>query len=75
MVSVDMRTRLDADVVLIDPQTFVSGDLPELLDRNGELPARGASLVGTKALGIDVEGIRFTLKPTDRKIEMHRGPR
>lgn len=26
MVSVDMRTRLDADVVLIDPETFVSGD-------------------------------------------------
>ena len=73
MVSVDMRTRLDTDVVLIDPETFMSGDLHELLDRNGELAARGASLVGAKALGIDVEGTRFTLEPTDRTIEMRRG--
>ncbi len=36
MVSVDMRTRLDADVVLIDPETFVSADLPALLERNGK---------------------------------------
>ena len=30
MVSVDMRTRLDADVVLIDLKTFVSVDVPAL---------------------------------------------
>ena len=27
MVSVDMRTRLDADVVLIDPTTFVDCEM------------------------------------------------
>ena len=30
MVSVDMRTRLDTDVVLLDPETFVPGGLPAL---------------------------------------------
>ena len=30
MVSVDMRTRLDADVVLIDPEILVPGGLPAL---------------------------------------------
>ncbi len=73
MVSVDMRTRLDGDVVLIDPAVFVGDDLPELLDRNGELAARGAALVGAKALGIDVDGVRFTLEPTARTIELRRG--
>ena len=70
MVSVDMRTRLDADVVLIDTATFVADDLPELIERNGELAVRGAALVGAKALGIDVEGIAFTFEPTDRTIEL-----
>ena len=73
MVSVDMRTRLDADVVLIDPVTFLADELPELLDRNGELAARGAALVGAKALGIDVDGVRFTLEPAHRTIRLHRG--
>ena len=73
MVSVDMRTRLDADVVLIDPVTFVADELPGLLDRNGRLAARGAALVGAKALGIDVEGTGFTLEPTERTIELRRG--
>ena len=73
MVSVDMRTRLDADVVLIDPVTFVADDLPDLLRRNGHLAARGAALVGAKALGIDVEGTDFTLVPTGHTIELHRG--
>ena len=68
-----MRTRLDAEVVLIDPATFVAEELAELLRRNGEMAARGAALVGAKALGIDVEGIGFTLAPTDRTIELHPG--
>ena len=73
MVSVDMRTRLDADVVLIDPVMFVADELPDLLDRNGWLAAGGAALVGAKALGIDVEGTGFTLEPTERTIELRRG--
>ena len=73
MVSVDMRTRLDADVVLIDPVTFLADDLPDLLDRNGPLAARGAALVGAKTLGIDVEGTRFTLEPTEHTIELRSG--
>ena len=73
MVSVDMRTWLDTDVVLIDPVTFVIDELPDLLHRNGELAARGAALVGAKALGIDVEGTCFTLEPTARTIELRRG--
>ena len=73
MVSVDMRTRLDADVVVIDPVTFVVDELPELLRLNGELAARGAALVGAKALGIDVEGTDFTLVPTAGTIELRRG--
>jgi len=73
MVSVDMRTRADADVVLIDPAVWVADDLPELLARNGELAARGAALVGAKPLGIDVEGTSFTLSPTTRTIEVKLG--
>ena len=73
MVSVDMRTRLDADVVLIDPVTFVSDELPDLIRRNGRLAARGAALVGAKALGIDVEGTCFTLVPTEHTIELRGG--
>ena len=73
MVSVDMRTRLDADVVLIDPVVFVADDLPELLRRSGELAARGAALVGAKALGIDIEGTEFTLVPTAGTVELRRG--
>ena len=73
MVSVDMRTRLDADVVLIDPETFVSDDLPALLDRNGAVAARGAALVGAKALGLDVDGTRFTLEPAADTIRLRPG--
>ena len=72
MVSVDMRSRSDADVVLIDPATFVNDELPELLHRNGELAARGAALLGAKALGIDVDGIAFTLEPRAGTIELRR---
>ena len=75
MVSVDVRTRDDVDVVLLDPDDFVAGQLPELLDRNGQIAARGADLVGAKALGIDVEGVRFTLvpTPTPTSIELRAG--
>ncbi len=73
MVSVDMRTRLDADVVLIDPVTFVADELSDLIRRNGHLAARGAALVGAKALGIDVEGTGFTLVPTERTMELRSG--
>ena len=73
MVSVDMRTRLDADVVLIDPVTFVVDELPEFLRLNGELAARGAAVVGAKALGIDIEGTEFTLVPNAGTIELRRG--
>ncbi len=73
MVSVDMRTRLDADVVLIDPVTFVADELPDLLGRNGRLAAHGAALVGAKALGIDVEGTCFTLVPTEHTVELRGG--
>ena len=73
MVSVDMRTRLDADVVLIDPVTFVADELPDLLRRNGRLAARGAALVGAKALGVDVEGTCFTLVPAGHTIELRGG--
>ncbi len=72
-MSVDMRTRADTDVVLLDPAAWVADDLPELLARNGELAARGAALVGAKPLGIDVEGTSFTLYPTTRTIEVKLG--
>ena len=73
MVSVDMRTRADADVVLIDAAAWVAEELPELLARNGRLAARGAALVGAKPLGLDVEGAAFTLIPSAGAIELQPG--
>jgi hypothetical protein len=59
--SLDRRTRSDADITLVPVDRFLDDDLPRLLDRHGDLVARGMRHHAVPPLTVDVEGTVFGL--------------
>jgi hypothetical protein len=67
VLSLDLRTRTDADVSPVDPVTFFERDLPELAERNRALALPGARELRVRAFTIEVDGKSWTLAlETDR---------
>jgi hypothetical protein len=72
-VSLDFRTRTDADVRPVDPAEFFEHDLAELADRNRELAVPGARELRVRPFTIEVDGASWTLSLVDDRIDIARG--
>ena len=59
--SIDRRTRSDAEMVELDPDTFFASRFDDLLHRNGAIAAEGLARLGTRPLTLDVQGRARTL--------------
>ena len=64
-MSVDLRTRSDADVVAVDPEAFFTTDLPAALERGRALLDPGAARLGLRPLVVDVDGACWSLEWQD----------
>jgi hypothetical protein len=68
--SLDRRTRSDADITFVDAPTFVTDQLPGLLERHGQLVARGRAFYEVPPLGVTVGGTAFSVAPGDTTTAM-----
>jgi hypothetical protein len=73
MVSLDFRTRTDADVRPIDPADFFQHELAELADRNAALAVPGARELRVRPFAIEVDGSSWTLSLVDDRIAITAG--
>jgi hypothetical protein len=74
MTTVDLRTRLEGDVALLDPVEFLEERIPPLLDARGPQAGLAASQLDLAPLTLDVEGQRLTLVPLpDGLVAQHGG--
>lgn len=69
----DQRTRYDHRVEDLDPVTFLDRDAPVLLNRHGELAARGAQAWELPPLAVDVDGECFTWVPQPGRLRIESG--
>src|SRR5438128_106087 len=61
MVSVDFRTRTDADVTPVDPLAFFGYELPGLIAEHSELAVPGTRELSPRPLALQVGGESWTL--------------
>ena len=61
MDTIDRRTRFDQDVVEVDPASFFTGRLSDLIERHGHLAAAGFDELRARPLTVEVDGFRRTL--------------
>jgi hypothetical protein len=61
MVSLDVRTRIDADIRPVDPVAFFDEELPALARERGHLAAPGAAELGLDSFSVAVAGDSWTL--------------
>ena len=61
MISVDLRTRRDADITEVDPVAFFDDELPVRMARDGAIALPGARELWPRSLAIEVEGRTWTL--------------
>lgn len=60
-MSIDVRTRLENDVVQLGRDELLESSLPDAISRHGDLAWRGSSYLGLPALGLEVDGRAVTL--------------
>jgi hypothetical protein len=72
VVTTDLRTRPDDDPVAVDLDTFVSEELPALLDRSGGDAGRSAARLGLGPLTLQVDGASMTLRLDGRRLGLTR---
>jgi hypothetical protein len=60
-MSIDVRSRLEKDVVQLGRDELFDGSLPDAIGLHGDLAARGSSYLGLPALGLEVDGRAVTL--------------
>jgi hypothetical protein len=65
VITVDLRTRSDSDIVAVDPVGFFEHELPERFARNGRLALPGARELRARPLAIVVDGRAWTLALED----------
>lgn len=73
MVSLDLRTRREADIRPVDVRTFFVDVLPALIDRHAELAVPGARELGIESFSIVTPSGAWTLALTDRDISVRPG--
>ncbi|HXQ22549.1 MAG TPA: phytanoyl-CoA dioxygenase family protein [Candidatus Acidoferrales bacterium] len=71
MVSVDFRTRCDADVRSLDFVEFHERELPEVLQGpNAEFVARALAILQLPPLALQVDGHSYTYRPSPKGLEI-----
>ena len=73
MSTVDMRTRYDGEVALVDPNTFVKQQVAGWIDSRGPEAGRAAIRLGLVPLSLDVEGEQFTFNVSHGTLGIRRG--
>jgi len=73
-VAVDVRSRVDAPRVALDPDRFFADDLPARIDEHaaGIIPA--LAFIRPRPLEIEVEGEAWSLTADDGQVAVTRGP-
>ena len=61
MISVDYRTRTDADIAPVDAAAFFDDELPALIRERAELAVAGAVELAPRSLAVEVDGRAWTL--------------
>jgi hypothetical protein len=72
-MSVDLRTRVDADQAPVDPADCFAEQLPEALDENRNLIAPGASELGLSDFSIECEDEAWTLSWQSDRVSIQTG--
>jgi hypothetical protein len=72
-MSIDCRTRRHRDRKALRPEEIFDGILPEVLEQNSELAARGLLYKGLPALTLDVEGRSISLKEERGRMSIQEG--
>jgi len=67
-ISLDRRTRSDADMTRITPEQFFTEVFPALNARHGDLVARGMAHLAARPLAIEVGDRAWTFTPVDGSI-------
>jgi len=73
VVSLDFRTRVDADIRPIGARAFFEEALPELVARNAGLAAAGAAELGVEPFAVETPAGRWTLSPAGDSFALTRG--
>jgi ectoine hydroxylase-related dioxygenase (phytanoyl-CoA dioxygenase family) len=73
MRTIDRRTRLDADVSDVSPDEFFATQFPALVERNGDVAARGLAALATRPLTIAVDGSTHTILAENGTLVARRG--
>jgi hypothetical protein len=72
-VSVDMRTRTEADIRAVDPAAFFGEELPALAARHGDLAVPGALELGVEPFSFVVGDDAWTLSLTGTGLRVEAG--
>jgi hypothetical protein len=72
-MSVDLRTRLDGDMVAVDPRAFFARDLPAALEQARELVEPGAARLGLRPLTVESGGEIWSLVWEGDRVAVHSG--
>src|SRR3954454_9190568 len=72
-MSVDIRSRVDGEVVLVDPAQCLGHDLPAAFERNRDLLARAVDAFAPPSLVIEVDGGAWTLAADRGQVHVTAG--
>jgi Phytanoyl-CoA dioxygenase (PhyH) len=73
LASLDRRTRFDADLRLVTPETFFNEELPALVDRHGAMVAAGMAALDAPPLALRVDGRAWTFVAEDGSLAVRDG--
>jgi hypothetical protein len=74
-VAVDVRSRIDAPRVEIDPDRFFADDLPARIDEHAGAIIPALAFIRPRPLEIEIEGEPWTLTADDARVVIERGAR
>src|SRR5215212_7396526 len=72
-MSVDIRSRVDGELVVVDPAQCLGHDLPAAFERNRELIARAVDAFAPPSLVIEVDGAAWTFAAERGQVRVTAG--
>ncbi len=75
MVTLDLRTRTDDDILPVDVATFFDHDLPILIEKHGDLAVPGAAELRVEPFAIETPSGTWTLALAGDLLSVTRGDR
>lgn len=74
-MAVDVRSRIDAPRVEIDPDRFFADDLPARIDEHADAIIPALAFIRPRPLEIEIDGEPWTLTADDARVVIERGAR